>query len=91
MKRSTFELGEFQKCVHWQDILFVLRVCETCMGSKILSKLSFEIMKNLREPDACKKIVEARRQCKERFSMNSLFVSNFISLTLFLVIHIEIA
>ena len=38
-----------------------------------------------------KKIVEARRQCKERFSMNSLFVSNFISLTLFLVIHIEIA
>ena len=48
-------------------------------------------MKNLREPDACEKIVEARRQCKERFSMNSLFVSNFISLTLFLVIHTEIA
>ena len=48
-------------------------------------------MKNLREPDACKKIVEARRQCKERFSMNSLFVSNFISLTLFLVIHTEFA
>ena len=29
MKRSTFQLGEFQKCVHSQDILFVLRVCET--------------------------------------------------------------
>ena len=39
----------------------------------------------------CKKIVETRRQCKERFSMNSLFVSNFISLTLFLVIYTEIA
>ena len=39
----------------------------------------------------CEKIVEARRQCKERFSMNSLFAANFISLTLFLVIHIEIA
>ena len=58
------------------------------MGSRILSKLSIVIMK---KRTRCEKIVEARRQCKERFSMNSLFVSNFISLTLFLVIHTEIA
>ena len=58
------------------------------MGSMILSKLCIVIMK---KRTRCEKIVEARRQCKERFSMNSLFVSNFISLTLFLVIHIEIA
>ena len=32
MKKTTFELGEFQKCVHWQDILFVLRVWETLYG-----------------------------------------------------------
>ena len=32
MKRLAFEPGEFQKCVHWQDILFVLRVWETLYG-----------------------------------------------------------
>ena len=58
------------------------------MGSKILSKWSIVIMN---KRTRCEKIVEARRQCKERFSMNSLFASNFISLTLFLVIHFEIA
>ena len=58
------------------------------MGSKILSKWSIVIMN---KRTRCEKIVEARRQCKERFSMNSLFASNFISLTLFLVIHIEFA
>ena len=90
MKRSTFELGEFQKCVHWQDILFVLRLCETLYGIEDTEQIEFcnhEEIKRTR----CEKIVEARRQCKERFSMNSLFVSNFISLTLFLVIHTEIA
>ena len=73
--------------MHWQDILFVLRLCEY-MGSKILSKLSFVVMN---KRTRCEKIVEARSQCKERISMNSLFVSSFTSLTLFLVIHIEIA
>ena len=58
------------------------------MESKILSKWSIVIMN---KRTRCEKIVEARRQCKERFSMNSLFASNFISLTLFLVIHIEFA
>ena len=58
------------------------------MGSRILSKLSIVIMK---KRTRCEKIVEARRQCKERFSMNYLFAANFISLTLFLVIHTEIA
>ena len=59
------------------------------MGSRILSKLSIVIMK---KRTRCEKVVaEARRQCKERFSMNSLFASNFISLTLFLVIHTEFA
>ena len=47
-------------------------------------------MKNLREPDV-KRLSKLEGQCKERFSMNSLFVSNFISLTLFLVIHTEFA
>ena len=58
------------------------------MVSKIKSKFSIVIMK---KRTRCEKIVEARRQCKEKFSMNSLFASNFISLTLFLVIHSEIA
>ena len=49
------------------------------MGSKILSKLSIVIMK---KRTRCEKIVEARRQCKKRFSMNSLFASNFISFIL---------
>ena len=56
------------------------------MGSKILSKLSFVIMN---KRTRCEKIVVARRQSKETFSMNSLFAANFISLTLFLVIHTE--
>ena len=54
------------------------------MVSKILSKLSIVIMK---KRTRCEKIVEAPRQCKERFSTYSSFASNFISLTLFLVIR----
>ena len=76
--------------MHWQDILFVLRLCETLYGIEDTEQIEFcnhEEIKRTR----CEKIVEARRQCKERFSMNSLFVSNFISLTLFLVIHTEFA
>ena len=87
MKRSTFELGE---CVYWQDILFVLRLCETLYGIEDTEQIEFCNHEELRRT-RCEKTVEARRQCKERFSMNSLFVSNFISLTLFLVIHTEIA
>ena len=45
------------------------------MGSRILSKLSIVIMK---KRTRCEKIVEARRQGKERFSMNYLFAANFI-------------
>ena len=38
MKRSTFELGE---CVHWQDILFVLRLCETLYGIEDTEQIEF--------------------------------------------------
>ena len=41
MKRSTFELGEFQKCVHWQDILFVLRLCEALYWVEDTEQIEF--------------------------------------------------
>ena len=52
MKRSLFEPGEFQKCVHWQDIFNFFKGCARLyIGSTILSKWSIVIMKTLREPD----------------------------------------
>ena len=53
MKRSTFELGEFQKCVHWQDILFVLRLCEALYWVEDTEQIEFcnHEAKNLIEPD----------------------------------------
>ena len=58
MKRSTFELGEFQKCVHWQDILFVLRLCEALYWVEDTEQIEFcnHEAKNLREPDVKRRL-----------------------------------
>ena len=72
--------------MHWQDILFVLRLCEALYWVEETEQIEFcnHEAKNLIEPDV-------KRLSRREGNVYSLFVSNFISLTLFLLIHTEFA